>query len=132
MQGSKIIGKQSKRKRKRERGGPKGPRGPKGPGPPLSLFLFLFSLSFFLFLFDCFPILLDPCIILQPRNSKFERWPCLDFLFLSKLVQNWKLEKPENLKSSFLETPWKTKPCPFVDLAECFRMVVLRPLYDLI
>ena len=61
MQGSKIIGKQSKRKRKRERWGPGAPR---GPGPPLS-----FPLSLFLFLFDCFPILLDPCILLQPRNT---------------------------------------------------------------
>jgi len=57
-----------KEKEEKREGGPRAPWGPWAPwAPPLS-----FSLSLFLFLFDCFPILLDPCILLQPRNSKFE------------------------------------------------------------
>ena len=59
MQGSERIGKKSKGKRTRERAGHWAPWGPWAP--PL-----------FIFLFDCFPIMLDPCTILQPRNSKFE------------------------------------------------------------
>ena len=70
MQGSKRIVKQSKRKRKEKEEKGEGGWAPWGPwapwAPPLS-----FSLSLFLF-FDCFPILLDPSIRLQPRNSKFE------------------------------------------------------------
>ena len=81
-------------------------RTPGGPGPPGAP---LFS-SFFLIVFQFFWILALSCNQEIRNSSDGLVWI---FCFLSKLVQNWKLEKPENQKSSFLETPWKTKPCPF-------------------
>ena len=94
----------NRKERGKERGGAWAAWGPWAPWAPPSLFS-----SFFLIAFQFFWILALSCNQEIRNSSDGLVWIFCLFRSWFK-TGNW---KPENQKFSFLENPWKTKPCPF-------------------